>query len=141
MFDKDTTELFHELKKDSDIENFLDSNQSEMKIPLHEYLNQLLRQKNLEKSKIVKNVIFDDTHAYHILSGKKNPSRESLIAIARAMELNLEETQYLLRYGGFAILYPRNPRDAILISAIEKNMSVINTNSLLKSLGEKILVS
>ena len=140
MFDKDTTELYNELKKDSNVKNFLESNQSEMKLQLHEYLNQLLHDKNLKKSKVIDQVGFDSTHAYHIFSGLKKPSRESLIAIARAMKLNLDETQYLLRYGNFGILYPRSPRDAILISAIEKNLSVKDTNDLLDSLGEKSLV-
>ncbi|MBQ7629243.1 MAG: hypothetical protein IJS81_03375, partial [Selenomonadaceae bacterium] len=63
-------------------------------------------------------------------------SRERLAALARAMNLNLEETQYLLRYGGFGILYPRNPWDAVVISAIEHNLSVVEMNELLRQLGE-----
>ena len=55
------------------------------------------------------------------------------------MNLNLSETQYLLRYGGYGILYPRDSYDAIIISAIEHNMTVAETaetNLLLEQLGE-----
>lgn len=141
MFEKDTDKLFEELKINPDAENFLAQNQNELTVPLHEYLNKLLQEKNLTKSEIVKKINTDDKHIYHIFSGVKKPSREKLLTIARAMELNLEETQYLLRYGRFAILYPRNSWDAVIISAIEKNLTVLETNIILEKLGLPLLSS
>lgn len=141
MFEKDTDKLFEELKINPDAENFLAQNQNELTVPLHEYLNKLLQDKNLIKSELVKKINNDDKHIYHIFSGLKKPSREKLLTIARAMELNLEETQYLLRYGGFAILYPRNSWDAVIISAIEKNLTIIETNLILDQLGLPLLSS
>ena len=52
------------------------------------------------------------------------------------MNLSLEETQYLLRYGGYGILYPRNTWDVVIISAIEHNLNVDEMNELLRKLGE-----
>ena len=52
------------------------------------------------------------------------------------MNLNLEETQYLLRYGGYGILYPRNTWDVVIISTIEHNLNVDEMNELLEQLGE-----
>lgn len=141
MFEKDTDALFEELKINPDAENFLAQNQGELTTPLYEYLNKLLKEKNLSKSELIKKINKDDKHIYHIFSGSKKPSREKLLAIARAMELNLEETQYLLRYGGFAILYPRNERDSVIIAAIEKNLSIIDTNLILSQLGLPLLGS
>jgi transcriptional regulator with XRE-family HTH domain len=141
MFEKDTDALFEELKINPDAENFLAQNQGELTTPLYEYLNKLLKEKNLSKSELIKKINKDDKHIYHIFSGAKKPSREKLLAIARAMELNLEETQYLLRYGGFAILYPRNERDSVIIAAIEKNLSIIDTNLILSQLGLPLLGS
>ena len=139
MFEKDTDKLFEELKINPDVENFLAQNEDEFKTPLHEYLTKLLQEKNLLKSDIVKKINPNDKHIYHIFSGTKKPSREKLLAIARAMELNLQETQYLLRYGGFAILYPRDTWDAVIISAIENNLSVIETDLILSQLKQPLL--
>lgn len=136
MHEKDTDQLFEELKIQPDVEVFLAENQTEFTVPLHEYLNKLLREKNLSKKDIVNSINFDKKHAYHIFSGNKQPSRKKLLAIARAMNLNLSETQYLLRYGGFAILYPRDPYDAVIISAIENNLSLAETELFLEQLGE-----
>jgi len=137
MYDKDTDALFEELKIQPDVENFLAENFSELTMPLNEYLNQFLQKKNLQKKEVINKLNFDHKHAYHIFAGNKKPSRTKLVAISRAMNLNLDETQYLLRYGGFAILYPRNAWDAVIISAIQQNLSVRETNFLLEQLGEK----
>lgn len=136
MHEKDTDQLFEELKIQPDVEVFLAENQTEFTVPLHEYLNRLLKEKNLSKKDVVHSLNFDKKHAYHIFSGNKKPSRKKLLAIARAMNLNLTETQYLLRYGGFAILYPRDPYDAVIISAIENNLSLAETELFLEQLGE-----
>jgi hypothetical protein len=55
------------------------------------------------------------------------------------MGLNLDEVQYLLRYAGLGVLYPRNQWDAVIISAVEQKLNVAQTNELLYHLGEKIL--
>ena len=139
MFEKDTDQLFAELKIKSDIEKFIVDNQSEFTLPLHKYLNELLQKKKLSKSEIIHSLNFDKKYAYHIFSGVKKPSRKKLLAIARALNLTLEETQYLLRYGGYAVLYPRDPFDAVIISAIEQNLTPVETDRYLEQLGELTL--
>ena len=137
MHEKNTDELFSELKNDDDIQKFLTQNQNEFIIPPHEYLNQLLESKNLNKNDVIRDSKIERTYAYHIFSGIKKPSRIKLLAISRAMRLNLEETQYLLRYMGHSLLYPRNSWDSVIIMAIERNLSVNKTNEMLENLGEK----
>ena len=90
----------------------------------------------LSKKDVIRDLNFDKKHAYHIFAGSKNPSRPKLLAISRAMNLNLQETQYLLRYAGFANLYHRDPFDSVIIYSIEHNLTVTETNSLLDQLGE-----
>lgn len=136
MYEKNTDELFNALKEDEDVENFLANNQQEFSKPLHEYLTKLRKSKGLTKKFFYEELNCPPSHIYHIFSGAKKPSRQRLLAIARAMNLNLDETQYLLRYGGYGILYPRNPWDAVVISSIENNLKVAEMNELLRQLGE-----
>ena len=136
MHEKDTAELFEELKIHNDVEIFLAENQNEMSQPLCRYLNKILQEKNLSKKAIIEKLNFDKKYAYHIFSGAKKPSREKILAIARAMNLNLNETQYLLRYGGYGILYPRDSWDAVIIYAIEHDLTVAETDYYLHQLGE-----
>lgn len=137
---KSTGDLFTELKEDKNLNGYLRRNQEEFVMPLGEYLEKLLAQKNLTKKEVIERSDLNREYVYHIFSGlKKNPSRPKILAIAMAMELDLEEIQYLLRYAGFGVLYPRNQWDAIIISAVEQKFTVAQTNELLYRLGEKTL--
>ena len=138
---KDTNDLFTELHEEGNIKNYLRRNRDEFVLPLGEYLENLLAQKNLTKQAVIEKSGVQREYAYHIFSGiKKNPSRPKILALAFAMGLNLEETQYLLRYAKQSPLYPRNPWDSIIISAIEQRLTVLQTNELLNQLGETIFL-
>ena len=137
IHEKDTEELFSELKEDEDIRRFLSKNKKEFLLPLHEYLEQLLAKKGLRKMDVIQASLLDRAYGYHIFSGtKSNPSRRKLLPLALAMHLDLDETQHLLRYAGETMLYPRNPWDSIIISAIQKRLSVTEANALLAQMGE-----
>lgn len=141
-FGKSTDELFTELKTEKNPGEWRNRNRDEFVLPLNEYLQKLLTEKNLERSEVIDRSGLNREYAYHIFSGKKNnPSRQKILALAMAMGLNLDEIQYLLRYARLGILYPRNSWDAVIISAVEQKLSVAQTNELLNSLGETIFLS
>ncbi len=138
MREKNTEQLFAELKEDADVKAFLARNKDELLPPVSEYLRGLLQEKGLRLSEIIKASHLNRNYAYHILSGEKpHPSRGKLLALALAMKLNLDETQHLLLCGGHSTLYPRSPWDSVIISAVEQGKSVSDTNLLLEQLGEK----
>lgn len=137
MKEKDTEELFSELKEDGDIKAFLNRNKDELLPPVSEYLRGLMQEKDLRLSDVIKASCLNRNYAYHIFSGEKpNPSRVKLLTLALAMKLNLDETQHLLLCGGHSTLYPRSPWDSVIISAVEQGLSVTDTNLLLEQLGE-----
>ena len=138
---KSTTELFTELKEDKNIKGYLNRNQEEFMMPLHEYLTNLLTEKNLLKKEVVRKSGLNREYVYHLFAGtKEKPSRQKVLAIGVAMGLNLEEMQYLLKYAKLNILYPRNQWDSVIISAIEQKLNVMETNDLLHQLGETLLL-
>jgi len=138
---KSTGELFIELKAEKDLKNYLRRNEGEFLLSLSEYLNNLLESKNLELKTVLKNCNLNRSYVYNIFSGeRKNPSRPKVLAIGLAMDLNLEEMQYLLRYAKQNLLYPRDTWDSVIISAIEQRLSVLQTNELLESLGETVFL-
>lgn len=141
MHEKDTEELLAEIREDEDMERFLSRNSAEFRQPLSEYLSQIMEQKNLNRTKVIRDSCLNPNYAYHILSGESlNPSRSKLLALALAMRMDFDEIQYLLRYAGLSPLYPRNPWDAIVISAIHRRLSVWETDCLLDQLGETVML-
>ena len=133
--DKTTEELL-EILKSSSLEAYLKNNDDELiKNPLCNYLNALLDEKNLKKAAVIEKSGIFNIYAYQIFSGVKIPSRDKLICLCMGMDLTIDETQTLLKYSGYALLYPRNKRDSVIISALKSHDSVIRCNIMLDELG------
>ena len=140
---KDTAELQNELRTAEGLEGFLVDNQKDFRqYTLAEYLQKLLDEKQLSKMEVIANSRLERIYAYHIFAGrKKNPSRQKVIALALAMGLAPEETQYLLYYAGAEQLYVRNPWDSILWFALDHHMTGVDTDLMLQKMSELPLLS
>lgn len=125
----DTNNLKQELMQAPDLDNFLsenvenfsDKNASEM-------LYKLFERRNLSKACLARHSCISEVYLHQIFSGKRNPSRNRLICICFGLEASLDETQELLKLCGFAPLYPKNRRDAIIIFAIINKMELSAIN-------------
>ena len=101
----------------------------------------LLDDKELTKLEVIHKSHLDRQYVYHIFSGnRKNPSRIKVLALANAMELNLNETQELLKHSRHCQLCPRSPYDSIIISAIHQKLDVVKTNVLLSQFQQSELL-
>lgn len=137
---KDTSILQFELRHTDNVEQFIEENQSEFSLmSVSDYLNELLIKYNLEKCDVAKKGGFAGNYPYQIFNGKKNASRDKLFQLALGFPLTLEETQYLLRVGGYSELYVRNSRDAFLMFALEKKFDLQQLNELLYKNGKQLL--
>lgn len=105
----------------------------------HEYIEQQLQKKDMTASRLIQNAQLQRTYGYQILSGAKNPGRDKVIALCLALSLTLEDTQRALTLAKDGILYPKNRRDAVIIFALQKKFSVLETNDLLYNVNEAIL--
>jgi len=129
---KTTDELRHEISQSSDILDYLEKNRTEMNLgSLPEYLDEWLSKKNVTKADVVKRSNLNKAYVYQIFLGKKYPSRDKVIAIAFGLGLDADETQTLLKQAGYRELYPRDPRDTLLLFAIEHRKNIIEANELL----------
>ncbi len=140
MIKKPTNELMDALNQSSSIHNFIKQEQDFLiDSSLSEFLNQLIKEKSLVKSSVIKKSNMHEIYGYQIFSGKRVPSRNKLISLSFGMELTLDETQALLKYAGFAPLYPKQKRDSLLIWSITHHFSIYETNDLLYSENESTL--
>lgn len=73
----------------------------------------------------------------NILNGRKEPSRDSIIAICLAMKATLEELQTLLKFTGHAPLYVRRKRDVIIWFGIMKKKTIVEIDIDLHERGYK----
>lgn len=129
-----TEELLKTLKSSS-LEEYLKTTGGELiENPICDYLTAVLCEKKLSKSEVIKKSGIQTNYAYQIFSGLKIPSRDKLIALCFGMSLTLDEAQTLLKYAGYAPLYPRSKRDSVIIAALETGKSVIRCNIMLDEL-------
>ena len=130
---KQTDELLKELDNTSDINQYLSTNRDELiEQNVAKYLNELLEERDVRRTYMLYiKAIF--RHVYEIFRGEKcNPSRNKLLQIAFAMNLDLDSTQKLLKIANVGVLYPRIKRDSIIIFALNKKLDFFECEDLLE---------
>lgn len=138
MEEKSTEWLQSELKNAEKLEDFISVNATVMKEKtVSDFLLEMLIRYDAEKSEVVSRAGLSGTYAYQIFDGRKAAGREKLIQLAFGFPLTLEETQRLLKCGGFSELYVKNKREAYVMFALEKGYDIEKLNDLLFGCGEK----
>ncbi len=133
---KKSTEELLDILKNSSLDAYLKNNNGELiENPICDYLTAIIDERNLSKAEVIKNSYIQTNYAYQIFSGLKVPSRDKLISLCFGLSLSIDEAQTLLKYAGYAQLYPRVKRDSVIISALENGKSVIDCNIILDELN------
>lgn len=132
MNTKSTDELIHEIKVATDIEDYLQKNKDHLlRGSLSQHLQMLLLKKGLRKADVMRGSLLGRAYLYQIFSGEKIPARDKLIALAFGLRLSDEETQKMLKLSGNRELYARDGRDALLLYALQRGMTIMTVNELL----------
>ena len=134
-----TEELLNELVSSSNLDKFLDEHQKDMTDrTLSDYLQQLLAEKHLKQSRVVRMSGLTEHYGRELFSGKKcHPDRDKVLSIAFAMALDCRETNRLLSAAGVSALYPKSRRDAIIIFCLDRGCSLQKVNEELYHFGEE----
>ena len=110
-----------------------------VKQTLPEYLDSLLAEKGVKKSKVIEEAGLNKTFGYQIFEGTRTPGRDNAIMLALGMRCTLRETQRLLKLDGLSELWCKNRRDAIIIFCIEHGYSRERCDRELYELNEQTL--
>ncbi len=102
------------------------------------YMDSIISRKKLKRQDIFQKADLPQKYGYKLLSGETHTTdRDKLLRIFIAIGMTLKETQRALALYGLAALYPKKKRDAILIIAINKGVSSVDTvNEWLSEQGE-----
>ncbi len=137
---KNTDELLTELKASKEIKNFLKENDENIKnYTLVEYFDLLIKEKNLTKKDIINKSELNYTYGYQILNGSRKPTKDKLIQICFGMSATPQEANRILVLANAGGLYSKVRRDCVIIFALEKGLSLTQTNELLYELNENII--
>lgn len=141
--EKGTDLLVNEIMRTENIDDYLEKNGEFLnEASLSAELCRLLEEKGLKKADVIAASGITATYAYDLFSGYKNkkPSRNIILALCFAMGLDVEDTQKLLKISDHGALYPRVPRDSVIMFAIKSAMTRCEADDLLSEKGMETLV-
>lgn len=108
---------------------------------LTEYLRQLLNERHITVGEIIQRCNLDRGYGYQLFNGTRRPTRDMLLVLSFQLRLSEKQTQRLLKLAGRPALYVRNRRDAALLYAINRRLTLDETEELLSELGVEPLVA
>ena len=130
---KNITEiLYKKILKSDNIDDFLDNNKT--KITDSKFCNVLysiIDEKDISISKALDHSMINKSYGYQIFNGRRVPSRDKVLQLALGLKLSLKETNKLLKLAEKNPLYVRNKRDAIVIFAINRELTLLDTEEIL----------
>ena len=111
-----TDELLALLFKERNLEHFLQRNESAyLTLSFSDYLNAWCKKRLEVPEQVIRRANLEKSYGHQLFSGKRNPSRDTVLLLAFAMEADLTQAQEMLRIAGRSLLYPRIKRDAAII--------------------------
>lgn len=136
-----TVELQDLLDAAPQLAQFLEEQADNMRPPTFDrHLAALMEERGLSPARLGELALLSRSFTYQLCSGVRAPSRDVVLRLALVLKLDPEETQRLLRSACRGALYPRVRRDAALIFALQRGMSLFDANELLCSLEEEPLL-
>lgn len=131
-----TDELLALLFKERNLEHFLQRNESAyLTASFSDYMNAWCREHLEVPEQVIRRANLEKSYGHQLFSGKRNPSRDTVLQLAFAMEADLPQAQEMLRTAHRSPLYPRIKRDAVIIYCLHNRISLVNTQIILQDLA------
>ena len=137
-----TDELLEQLLASTSAEEYLAYEASNLEFRrLSDYVTDLLDEKGLTRAEVFRAGGINETYGYNTFSGAKSKlSRNHVLMLAFGLRCNLTEAQRMLRLAGVNELWPRIPRDAIIIRSLEEGKTREECDDELDRLGEDTIL-
>ena len=140
MLKKSTDEMLGELLQANNIEQYMKENEAYfVDLQISEFLSEYITQKGLKKSAVIKEAEISEIFGFQVLSGVRNPSRNTLLSLCIAAKMTVDEVQATLKIAGFAPLYPKCKRDSVILLGIANGKGVCDINNELYEHSEETL--
>ena len=140
MTRKNTNQLLRELMDTNDLHRVLTENDASFREDgLTDALQRLFEERSMAKTTLAKSSGISEVYLHQVFAGRRNPSRDRLLCICVGLGITLDETQRMLTQGGYAQLYPRTRRDAIISYGVVHQLPLGEINDKLFAEQEKTL--
>lgn len=140
MRQKSTNDLNQELMAQPNLDKYITENETHFTdVDISAFLLELYERCRLSKAELARQAGMSEVYLHQIFSGRRKPSRDRLPCLCAGLEAGLEDIQRLLKQAGYAPLYPKLKRDAIIIHGILSHTPLNEMNDKLFSENERTL--
>ena len=138
--DMDAGEILAKLKNADDITRFLKRYGKNMvSTAFHKYITGLCVKRDILPAHVIEKSGIERTFGHQLFNGRRKSSRDKVIQLAFGFGMDYEETQELLQAADKSALYPKVKRDAVVIFALLKKMSIFDLQATLSELSLPLL--
>ena len=135
-----TEELLTLIFKAQSLPLFLESKDSDITMPaFHEYISSLCAKQQEVPEHIIQRAGLEKSFGHQLFSGRRLPSRDTVLQLAFGFSLSVSETQELLKIARKSPLYPRVKRDSAIIYCLYHGFSMVDTQIILQDLDLPVL--
>lgn len=140
MHEKSTDDMKQELMEQASLDQYITENEAYfVETDLTEVLTRLYEHCGLSKAELARRAGMSEVYLHQVFSGRRRPSRDRLLCLCIGMSAKLEEANLLLKGMGYAPVYPRLKRDAIISHGLLHRTPLAEINDKLFSENEKTL--
>ena len=132
--------LLERLFQAPDVNTYLRDNAPLMSMPpFDRFICALCEELSISRAKVITKSDIPRNYAYQLFNGIRKPSRDKVIQLAFGFGLDVDSTQELLKVARQAPLYPKIPRDIVILRCLYEKRSVIEVQQTLSSMGLMLL--
>ena len=135
-----TEELLKLLFKERSLEQFLQRNESAyLNTGFSDYLSAWCKARGEVPEQLIRRANLEKSFGHQLFSGKRKPSRDTVLQLAFAMGADVAQAQEMLKIARKSVLYPRIKRDTVIIYCLHNHVSLVDTELILEDLNLPIL--
>lgn len=137
---RNTELLLERLFKAPDLKTYMENNADLMAMPpFGPLITGLCKKAGMPKACVIDRSEIPRNYAYQLFSGIRNPSRDKVIQLAIGFGMDVENTQELLKIARQAPLYPKIPRDSVILRCLHEHQNMGHTQNTLGAMGLTLL--
>ena len=130
-----TEELLRMLFKEKSLNRFLERNASAyLNTSFSEYITAWCREHQEVPEHLIRRANLEKSFGHQLFSGRRKPSRDTVIQLAFAMGADVAQTQEMLKIARKSPLYPRIKRDTVFIYCLHNHIGLVDTETILEDL-------
>lgn len=140
MREKSTSDLNQELMSQPNLDQYIIENETYFSdADIAGLLAGLYETCSLSKAELARRAGMSEVYLYQVFAGRRKPSRDRLLCLCIGMDAGLEAVQQLLKRVGYAPIYPKLKRDAIISHGMIHRTPLSEINEKLFLQNEKTL--